>query len=630
MSTADDADVRPRDAAAHALRLAWSSAPRTTSAFACTLVVVALVPLVVAWSMKTLVDGLGDGAPTQDLVAVAAVLALAGLAGAWVPRWQAFLQAQLHRSVAKVSLVRLYEAVNRLPGLARFESPGFLDRLRMAQQSTTGAPATVVQLVLGITAGSLTIGGFMVSLGAVSPPMLLVVLLGSVPVLLAELLLARNRATTMWHVTPAQRRELVYGMLLTDMQAAKEIRLYGLGAFLLRRIVRERDSADGEQRRIDRRELHVQGWLSLLSAAVAGGGLLWAVLEASAGRLGIGDLTLFVAAVAGVQAAVSAMIQQVSALHENVLVYGHFVAVLRTPPDLPVAAPPARLPRLGAEIRLEGVWFRYADDLPWVLRGVDLVLPAGSSLALVGVNGAGKSTLVKLLCRFYDPTRGRITWDGVDLRDVAPEDLRARLATVFQDFVQFDLTARENISVGAIEHAQDDERIVRAARQAGVDATIDRLPRGLDTHLTRLVMGLDGDEATGVPLSGGQWQRLALARAFLREEADLLILDEPSAGLDAAAELELHRSVATLRAGRTGLLISHRLSAVRDADEIVVLDEGTIAERGSHDALLAAGGTYAALFELQRSGYADDAVGHEVLDGAVLDRAADMTVDAPA
>ncbi|MEV4299750.1 ABC transporter ATP-binding protein [Microbispora rosea] len=238
-----------------------------------------------------------------------------------------------------------------------------------------------------------------------------------------------------------------------------------------------------------------------------------------------------------------------------------------------------------------------------MLRGVDLVIPHGASIGLVGVNGAGKSTLIKLLCRMYEPQRGRILWDGVDLGAMAPEDLRSRITAVFQDFMTYDLTARENVGVGRLESLGDLDAIRRAARPAGVDDALAALPYGYDTLLSRIFVGLDDDDRA--QLSGGQWQRVAVARAFLREEADLMILDEPSAGLDPEAEHALHERLMSLTVGRTSLLISHRLGALRDADEIVVLDGGRIAERGPHAALLEHGGVYARLFALQSAAYRD-------------------------
>jgi ATP-binding cassette subfamily B protein len=279
--------------------------------------------------------------------------------------------------------------------------------------------------------------------------------------------------------------------------------------------------------------------------------------------------------------------------------------VVEAEPDLPVPARPVELPVLSQGIEFRDVWFRYGDEHPWVLRGLDLRIPAGVATGMVGLNGAGKSTIVKLLCRFYDPTRGSITWDGVDLRTVDAAQLRQRIGAVFQDFMEYDLTARENIALGDLSVLDDPERLHTAARRAGVHDLLSSLPRGYDTLLTRLFFGESdqGNPETGIRLSGGQWQRLALARAFLRDRGDLMILDEPSAGLDAEAEHELHTRLRQHRAGRTSVLVSHRLGSLRDADQIVVVVDGVVAEQGTHAVLLAAEGEYARLFRLQASGY---------------------------
>jgi ATP-binding cassette subfamily B protein len=244
-----------------------------------------------------------------------------------------------------------------------------------------------------------------------------------------------------------------------------------------------------------------------------------------------------------------------------------------------------------------------------VLRGVSFALPPGTAVGLVGLNGAGKSTIVKLLCRFYDPTRGSITWDGVDVRAWDVTTLRQRMSVVFQDFMDYDLTAAENIAVGDLSALGDHDRIVGAARQADIHKPIESLPHGYQTLLSRVYFDQTDrdDPAAGVILSGGQWQRVALARAFLRADRDLLILDEPSSGLDAEAEYEIHNRIRRLRNGRTSLLISHRLNAIRDADRILVLDDGLVVEQGTHDHLVGVGGRYARLFALQAAGYSDEA-----------------------
>jgi ATP-binding cassette subfamily B protein len=292
------------------------------------------------------------------------------------------------------------------------------------------------------------------------------------------------------------------------------------------------------------------------------------------------------------------------------LLFGHYLAVVGSEPDLPVPARPRDLPALRGGIELRDVWFRYSDEHPWVLRGVNLVIPHGAAVALVGRNGSGKSTLVKLLCRFYDPTRGEIRWDGTDIRDVPVDELRARIGAVFQDYMCYDFSAEDNIAVGDLTAMGEGDRIALAARRAGVHDTVTALPRGYQTLLTRAFSSQSDkeDPQTGVVLSGGQWQRLALARAFLRDKRDLMILDEPSAGLDAEAEHDVHTRLREIRSGRTSLLISHRLGAVRDADLIIVLADGGVGEQGSHAELLAAEGVYARLFTLQAVGYRGDPV----------------------
>ena len=257
-------------------------------------------------------------------------------------------------------------------------------------------------------------------------------------------------------------------------------------------------------------------------------------------------------------------------------------------------------------MELRDVWFRYGDRQPWILRGVDLVIPAGRSVGLAGLNGAGKSTLVKLLCRFYDPTRGQILWDGVDLRELCPRELRRRLGATVQDYIEYDLTARENIALGDLTALTDrGRRVEQAAELAGVHDKLTGLPHGYDTLLSRIFFSEQDkeDAGTGLVLSGGQWQRLALARSLIRSDADLLILDEPSSGLDPEAEHTVHRRLRDHRAGRAGLLISHRLSALREADTIAVLEDGRIAETGPHRELVRRGGSYARLVALQACGY---------------------------
>jgi ATP-binding cassette subfamily B protein len=603
-----------------ALLLAWRAAPGHLATLLLLVVAAGGTTVGFAWLTKLVIDGLAERPPggLGDLVRLAVLMAAAGTVVATLPHCRQYLSAELGRRVTMLARDRLYAAVNRSTGLVRFEDPVFHDRMRLAQESGQASPGVIVDGGLEGVQGVVTMAGFLATLTAISPVMTAAVVLGAVPALLAELVLSHRRAAMLWRIGPVERRELFYAELLGSVRAAKELRLFGIGAFLRRRMLDELRVANDAKRQVDRRELAAQALLSLLSAAVAGAGLVWAANAAWSGRLTVGDISVFIAAVAGVQSSLGSLVNSWAAVHQALLLFGHYQAVVLAGPDLPVRPRPRPVPPLRRGIELRDVWFRYGDDLPWVLRGVNLVIPHGRAVALVGVNGAGKSTLVKLLCRFYDPTRGTVTWDGVDLRDLDPAELRRRIGAVFQDYMEYDLPAAENIALGDLSALGDQRRIVAAARQAGVHDLLAALPQGYDTMLSRIFFGPADqlDPQSGAMLSGGQWQRVALARGLLRDDCDLLILDEPSSGLDAEAEYEIHRRLRAHRAGRTSLLISHRLGALRDADLIVVIADGQVCEQGEHAGLLAAGGTYARLFELQAQGYQpveqDGALLHEV------------------
>ncbi|MEV0386483.1 ABC transporter ATP-binding protein [Nonomuraea sp. NPDC050643] len=593
-----------RTALAHVLSLAWRSAPWHLLGHLLLTAAGVAVPIVTVWLTKLTVDGLASRASWDLLWPPAAGLAGAGLLGAALPQAGRYLMAEAGRRTALRAQDRLFAALERLTGLTRFEDPPFLDRLRLAQQSA-GSPVQIVESGLGLGRNVLTGLGMLGSVTVISPLVTVVVLVSGLPMLLVELRLARRRARMMRDITPAQRREMFYGELLGSGHAAKEIRLLGLGGFLRGRMRAELALSHTAQRAMDRRELTMQGALVLLAALVSGFGLMWVIAMVAGGRGTAGDVALLIGALGGVQGALAGAVAATADTHYGLLTFGHYLAVVHAGPDLPAPAAPRTLTRLRRGIELRDVWFRYSDEHPWILRGVNLTIPHGRSVALVGLNGSGKSTLVKLLCRFYDPVRGTISWDGTDLRDVPPDRLRARIGAVFQDFMTYDFSAADNIAVGDLTARGDTHRVEAAGRQAGVHDTLRSLPLGYDTPLTRIYLGLADrdDHSTGVVPSGGQWQRIALARAFLRADRDLMILDEPSAGLDAEAEHDVHARLRKIRAGRTSLLISHRLGAVRDADLIAVLSGGVIAECGRHADLIAAGGAYDRLFTLQASGY---------------------------
>ncbi|MBN6545769.1 ABC transporter ATP-binding protein [Streptomyces bryophytorum] len=558
----------------------------------------------VAWLTRAVLDHVAQHR-TGSLLGLALAITAVTTAVAVASHAAQYLRAEVDRRTAASAKDELFAAVSRSTGLAGFENPAFLDRLRLAQQSASH-PGRLVDTTVSAASGLVTVVGFVGSLALISPAFTVLVLLAAVPALLIEMRLSRRRTAMLWRIGPAERREAFYAQLMSTASAAKEIRLFALGDFLRLRMLAELRTANAARRRVDRQELLIQSGLAAASAGVAGAGLVWAILAAGDGRLGIGDVSMFVAAIAGVQGALNVMVAAGVMAYEHLLNFQHEVSIVTAGPDLPLPAAGRDLPPLRRGIELRDVWFRYSDDHPWILRGVDLFVPHGQTVALVGRNGAGKSTLAKLLCRFYDPTRGAILWDGVDIRDVPPQALRDRISAVFQDFVSYELTAAENIAVGDLALAGDEERIARAAREADVHDTVTALPHGYRTLLSRGFASEQDEEADGVLLSGGQWQRLALARGFLRRDRDLMILDEPSSGLDPEAEYEVHRQLRKLRSGRTSVMISHRLGAIRDVDRIVVLADGVVAEEGGHTALLADGGVYARLFSRQAAGYRDD------------------------
>ncbi|MEV5703684.1 ABC transporter ATP-binding protein [Actinoallomurus sp. NPDC052274] len=582
--------------------LAWRAHRAATAASMLLAVLTGLAPVATAWLTKLVLDALAGGGNRHVLPALATGLAASGLCVIVLPHAATYAQAQLRRAVRTLVVDRLFAAVDSHAGLRRLEDPAFQDTLRLAHESSQRAPDRLILGSLAIAQSIITMSGFVATLLVINPALVLVLFLAALPALWIQLGLSRERARTMWKVSPAMRREIFYGELLTRPEAAKEARLFGLGGFFRARMLGEIRSANEAERRLDLKTLRRQGLLALIGSAVAGGGLVWAVLSAASGDITAGDVTVFIAAVAGVQASLTAVIDRWADAHNALLLFGHFAAIVEAEPDMPPRPGRRPVPPLRHGIELRDVWFRYSEEHPWILRGVDLHIPHGQSVALVGVNGAGKSTLVKLLCRLYDPDKGSIHWDGVDLRDMAPAELREHIGVVFQDFMEYDLTASENIMLGDLSSEGDAHRIREAARRAGIHEAVEALPRGYDTMLSKIFVGHDED--AGVALSGGQWQRLALARAFLRQNRDLLLLDEPSSGLDADAEHAVHASLRRHRQGRTSVLISHRLGSVRDADLIVVLTEGKITERGSHDALMALNGEYARLFTLQATGYA--------------------------
>jgi ATP-binding cassette subfamily B protein len=322
----------------------------------------------------------------------------------------------------------------------------------------------------------------------------------------------------------------------------------------------------------------------------------WIIFEAVSGRITIGSMTFYLTLFRQSQGTFQGLFDTINRLYENGLFMDNLFDFLKLTPQMARADRPAPMPdRFQHGLEFRSVWFRYPGREDWALRDVNLRIAPGEKLALVGPNGAGKTTMIKLLTRLYDPTEGQITLDGVDLREYDPDELRQRIGVIFQDFVKYQLTVKENIGFGQIDELDDDARVRYAAERGGADEVVAELPQGIDTMLGRWF-------EKGHELSGGQWQKVALGRAFMRD-GEVLVLDEPTAALDAEREYEIFQRFRELTNGKIAVLISHRFSTVRMADRIAVIEDGRIVELGSHEQLLARGGTYARLFEMQAEGY---------------------------
>ncbi len=538
--------------------------------------------------------GLGSGRLTHLAVLIALEFGLVVAADllARATNWADATLGELHANLVSVQLM---EHAARLD-LHHFESSEYQDRLERARRQAGGRTGLIAQL-LGQGQDVITIVALAAGLLTAAPWPIVLLVLASLPAVLGEARFNAEAYRLSRRTTP-ERRELDYIRLIgASADSAKEIKLFGLGGFLVERFRGLAQSLFRANRRLALRRA-VWGGVFATAGSLAYYGayavLVWRTVE---GGLTLGDLTFLSGSLLRLHGLLQGLLLGVTQVAGQAQYLDDLFSFFAIRPGIVSPAHPIPFPApMRDGIVFESVGFRYPGTDRWAVRGLSFVLGAGETLALVGENGAGKTTIVKLLTRLYDPTEGRITVDGVDLRDIALDDLRDHVGVIFQDFIRYNFTAGENIAVGRTEAADNQPRIEAAAQSSLADTVIARLRRGYDQKLGRRFAG-------GQDLSGGEWQKVAIARAYMRD-ADLLILDEPTAALDARAEAEVFDRFAALSHGRTAVLISHRFSTVRRADRIVVLEDGRVLESGSHAALLRAGGRYAELFRLQAAGYA--------------------------
>jgi ATP-binding cassette subfamily B protein len=524
---------------------------------------------------------------------IATEFALAIL-GDGLARLVSLVDTLLGERVANAASIRLMRHAATLD-LRDFEDAAFQDRLDRARRQTSGR-MSLMGLLFNQLQDLLTVASFAAGLLLYAPWLILLLLVALVPAFLGESHFNAQGYALDYGRTP-ERRELDYvRATAASAETAKEVKVFGLNGFLIERYAEVSAAFYAGNRRLALRRAGWGGAFTALGTAgyyAAFAFIVWRTLE---GAFSVGDLTFLAGSFRRLRTLLEGLLSGFSTTASQALYLDDLFTFFEVRPEILSPANPLPIPSpIRAGFTFEDVGFRYPGSEAWAVRHLSLTIGAGEVVALVGENGAGKTTLVKLLTRLYDPVEGRILLDGQDLRAYDLDALRGSIGVIFQDFVRYNLTAGDNIAVGRITAREDTARITRAAQRSQADGVIARLPAGLGQMIGKRFKN-------GVELSGGEWQKLAIARAYMRE-AEVLILDEPTAALDARAEYEVFSRFRDLGQGRTAVLISHRFSSVRMADRILVLADGRVEAQGTHAQLLAQGGRYAELFELQAAGY---------------------------